>query len=118
MKKIIKYFASSAFLISSTLVFANDVATDDAAANDAAIEAGKTRAAVCIGCHGLKGEGKDPVNGQPAFPRIAGQIKDYLIKSVNDYKADKRNDPMMSAIAKGLSDTDIVNIASYYSSLK
>ncbi|MCN4143923.1 MAG: cytochrome c [Thiohalomonas sp.] len=113
MKKIIKCLASTAVLISSTLIF-----IDAAAANDAAIEAGKTGAAVCMGCHGLQGEGKDAINGQPAFPRIAGQIKDYLIKSVNDYKADKRNDPMMSAIAKGLSDTEIVNIASYYSSLK
>ncbi|MCU7939996.1 MAG: cytochrome c [gamma proteobacterium symbiont of Bathyaustriella thionipta] len=109
MKKItISCLISCALLISSTLSFAND----------ASFEAGKSRSTVCIGCHGLQGEGKAPANGQPAFPRIAGQIKDYLIKSVNDYKADKRNDPMMSAIAKGLSDVDIDNIASYYSSLK
>lgn len=108
MKIIINCLASCVFLISSALVYANDPA----------IEAGKLRAAVCIGCHGLQGEGKNAINGQPAFPRIAGQVKDYFVKSVNDYKADKRNDPMMSAIAKGLSDTDIVNLATYYSSLK
>lgn len=95
-------------LVMSTLVFANDPA----------IEAGKARSAVCMGCHGLQGEGKPAANGQPAFPRIAGQLKGYLIKSVNDYKTDKRNDPMMMAISKGLSDADINNLASYYSSLK
>ena len=107
-KIIINCLTSCVFLISSTLVFSNDPA----------IESGKVRSAVCIGCHGLEGEGKDALNGQPAFPRLAGQVKDYLVKSVNDYKSDKRNDPMMSAIAKGLSDTDISNLAAFYSSLK
>lgn len=110
MKKILtKWSLCSVLLISSsTFVYANDPA----------IEAGKIRSAVCMGCHGLQGEGKEPLNGQPAFPRISGQIKGYFVKSVIDYKTDKRNDPMMSAIAKGLSDDDINNLALYYASLK
>lgn len=107
-KIIINCLTCCAFLFSSALIFAND----------SAVDAGKLRAAVCIGCHGLQGEGKDALNGQPAFPRLAGQKKSYLVKSVNDYKEDKRDDPMMSAIAKGLSDIDINNLAAFYSSLK
>ena len=106
-----RWVITCTLLMSTSFVFA-----DDAIAADS--EAGKIRSAICIGCHGLNGEGKDAMNGQPPFPRIAGQIQGYFIKSVNDYKSDSRNDPMMGAIAKGLSDIDIVNLAVYYSALK
>ncbi len=81
-------------------------------------EAGKVKSAVCAGCHGLKGEGKDAPVGAPSFPRLAGQVKGYFIKSVNGYKNDTRTDAMMGAIAKGLSDVDIANLAAYYATLK
>ena len=120
--------------VGTLLSFASPVAADDAstianpeaadpeiadpeAANPetADLEAGKVRSFLCIGCHGLNGEGKEAAYGQPAFPRIAGQIQGYLIKSVNDYKSGSRDDPMMGAIAKGLSDDDIANLAAFYS---
>lgn len=85
-------------------------------AGDAA--AGKAKAPLCAGCHGVNGEGKPAANGQPAFPALAGQIEDYLVKSVKDYRSDARVDPLMGAIAKGLSDEDIANLAAYYASLK
>ena len=88
----------------------------DPSAGDA--EAGKVKSAVCAGCHGLKGEGKDAPVGTPSFPSLAGQVKGYFIKSVLDYKNDTRNDAMMGAIAKGLSDVDIANLAAYYATLK
>jgi cytochrome c553 len=92
------------------------VAAGDPSAGDA--EAGKVKSAVCAGCHGLEGEGKDAPVGAPSFPSLAGQVKGYFIKSVNDYKNDTRNDAMMGAIAKGLSDVDIANLAAYYANLK
>lgn len=91
-------------------------AAGDPSAGDA--EAGKVKSAVCAGCHGLKGEGKDAPVGAPSFPSLAGQVKGYFIKSVLDYKNDTRNDAMMGAIAKGLSDVDIANLAAYYATLK
>lgn len=91
-------------------------AAADPSAGDA--EAGKVKSAVCAGCHGLKGEGKDAPVGAPSFPSLAGQVKGYFIKSTNDYKNDTRNDAMMGAIAKGLSDADIANLAAYYATLK
>lgn len=57
-------------------------------------------------------------DGQPSFPRLAGQVPGYFIKAIYDYKKDLRNDAMMSAIAKGLTDIDIANLAAYYTSLK
>ena len=108
--------------VGTLLSFASLVAADDVSitANPeiANLEAGKVKSFLCIGCHGLNGEGKEAAYGQPAFPRIAGQVQGYLIKSVNDYKSGSRNDPMMGAIAKGLSDVDIANLAAFYSTKK
>ena len=81
-------------------------------------EAGKIKAALCSGCHGLNGEGKAMPDGQPAIPLIAGQIPAYFVKAMNDYKMDKRVDPVMNAISKGLTDPDIANLAAYYVTLK
>jgi len=88
----------------------------DAAVGDA--EAGKVKSAVCAGCHGMEGEGKEAPVGSPSFPSLAGQVASYFIKSVNAYKNDTRNDAMMGAIAKGLNDVDIANLAAYYTALK
>lgn len=85
-------------------------------AGDAA--AGAAKAPLCMGCHGVNGEGKPAANGQPAFPALAGQIEGYFIKATNDYKNDVRVDPLMGAISKGLSDEDIANLAAHYASLK
>jgi cytochrome c553 len=82
------------------------------------IEAGKLKSVLCSGCHGLNGEGKIMPDGQPAIPLLAGQIPGYFVKSIYDYKMDKRLDPVMNAITKGLTDVDIANLAAYYASLK
>lgn len=81
-------------------------------------EAGKQKSVLCSGCHGLNGEGKYMADVQSAYPSLAGQIPGYFIKSVYDYQKDIRNDPVMNAITKGLTDTDIANLAAYYAALK
>ncbi len=81
-------------------------------------EAAKVKVPLCSGCHGANGEGKEAADGQPAFPRLAGQIESYFIKALMDYKSDTRVDPVMNALAKGLSDEDIANLAAYYAALK
>ena len=81
------------------------------AAGDAA--AGKTKSASCQGCHGLNGKSTNP-----KVPNLAGQKKDYLISSMNDYKTDKRKDAMMGMAAKPLSDADIADLAAFYSGVK
>ena len=77
------------------------------------IEAGKNKAAeACASCHGA--DGNSPA---PNFPKIGGQYRTYLEKVLKDYKSGSRNDPIMSAMAAGLSPADIENLAFYYSSL-
>ncbi len=112
LSMLLKWVAAFILFANTSLFAADETITT---ANS---KAGKIRAVICIGCHGLNGEGKKAANGQPAFPRIAGQLNNYLIKSMNDYKSDLRKDPMMVAISKGLSDMDISNLAAFYSSQK
>lgn len=97
-------------------IFPISCVADDANKGDAA--AGKAKAALCMGCHGMSGEGKAMPAGQASFPRLAGQVPAYFIKSLYDFRTDTRNDAMMGAIAKGLSEPEIADLAAYYSTLK
>ncbi len=82
-----------------------------AQAGDAA--AGKAKSAMCAGCHGANG-----ISLVPTTPNLAGQQEAYFVKAVKAYKDGSRKDPMMGGLAKGLSDSDIDNLAAYYNSLK
>jgi cytochrome c553 len=82
-------------------------------ASAADIEAGKAKAASCAGCHGADG-----IAVNPAYPNLAGQNAQYLVAAIKAYKDGTRNNPVMGALVKALSDEDIENIAAYYQSLK
>ncbi|WP_100752202.1 c-type cytochrome [Vibrio salilacus] len=80
------------------------------------IEAGKAKAAVCAACHGADG-----MAVIPGYPHLKGQNEQYLVSSLNAYKAKQRNGALavvMQAQASMLSDADIANLAAYYASLK
>jgi cytochrome c553 len=77
------------------------------AVGDAA--AGKTLAKNCAACHGETGIGSNP-----AWPILAGQKPGYLVNVLKAFKAGLRKDPMMAGVSRGLSDTDIANLAAYY----
>jgi cytochrome c553 len=77
------------------------------------VAAGEEKSAMCQGCHGP--DGNSPMGD---FPSLAGQHDSYLIKQLNDFKAGKRSNEMMDAIAPTLSDEDITDIAAYFSSQK
>jgi cytochrome c553 len=81
-----------------------------AVAGDA--EAGKVKAASCAGCHGPEG-----VSSNPMWPNLAGQKEGYLVKQLKAFRDGIRTDPMMSPMAKPLTDADIENLAAYFSSL-
>jgi cytochrome c553 len=76
-------------------------------------EAAKGKISNCIGCHGI------PMY-HTAFPevysvpKIAGQSPDYIVKALQAYRAGDRSHPTMRAIARGLSDQDMADIAAYY----
>lgn len=73
---------------------------------------GKQLTGVCQSCHGAAG-----ISTNPLYPNLAGQKAPYLIKQLRDFKEGKRQDPVMSAMVKSLSEEDLNNIAEYYSEL-
>jgi cytochrome c553 len=75
--------------------------------------AGKAKYASCAGCHGPNGK-----SASPAFPSLAGKDAAYLTAALNDYKSGKKNNPMMSPQAKGLSDADIANLSAFLAAQK
>jgi cytochrome c553 len=64
---------------------------------------------VCGACHMADGS-----RGAPANPIIAGQHPEYLIKQLQEFKAGKRNNPVMKGFASTLSDDDMRNVATFY----
>jgi cytochrome c553 len=85
--------------------------TGSAIAADAA--AGKSKSGLCAGCHGANG-----ISTSPEIPNLAGQKEAYLVKAIKDYKSGARKNPMMNSMVGGLSETDIADLAAYFSSLK
>lgn len=77
------------------------------------VAAGKEKSQTCVACHGAEG-----ISATPQFPTIAGQYRDYLYKSLTDYKAGKRKNAIMGGIVAALSDQDMKDLASYYASLE
>jgi cytochrome c553 len=76
-------------------------------AGDAA--AGKEAAASCGGCHGDLG-----VSGSPATPSLAGQDAQYLVLSMQAYKAGTRTDETMKGMTAALDDNAIKNLSAFY----
>ncbi len=69
--------------------------------------------AVCAACHGADGN-----SGAPANPKLAQQHPEYLVKQLQEFKNDKRKDPVMKGFASALSDDDMRNIAWWVTSKK
>jgi cytochrome c553 len=74
---------------------------------------GKQKAATCVACHGENG-----ISPNDMWPNIAGQKKQYFIKQVKSFRDGERIDPLMSSIARMLSDEDIESLAVYYSQME
>lgn len=83
-------------------------------ASAADLEAGKARAATaCAVCHGPVG-----LSMQPNVPHLAGQPLFYLTEQLRNYRSGKRANEVMAVIAKPLTDAEIDNLATWYSSLQ
>lgn len=93
------------FALITVLVFTSSpVVAGDAAA-------GKAKSALCASCHGPTG-----ISPSPLWPNLAGQKEQYLVKQIKAFRDGIRQDPMMAPMVAALSDTDIDNLAAYFSS--
>ncbi|RTZ65601.1 MAG: cytochrome c [Aquificaceae bacterium] len=107
MSKLIKIGAT--LLVSATVLISG--------ASFAADGAELYKAKGCGACHGA--DAKTPI--MPAYPKIAGQNKEYLIQQMMDIKSGARNNGQtaaMKGIIASVSDDDIKTIAEYLSQLK
>ena len=73
----------------------------------------KSQEVLCSMCH--LGEMK----GQNEIPKLSGQHYDYIVKQLTDFKARTRHNDAgnMTAVAKTLSEEDIINLAQYIADL-
>lgn len=77
--------------------------------------AGREKVSMCIGCHEIPGY-KSSFPSVYHVPRIVGQNARYIESALHEYRNGARNHPTMTAVADGLSDRDIVDLAAYYGS--
>ncbi|WEY38480.1 c-type cytochrome [Paraburkholderia sp. SUR17] len=69
---------------------------------------------VCAACHGADGN-----SAGGAYPKLAGQHPEYLVKQLHDFKPAEgkpaaRSNPIMAGFAGALSDQDMQNVAAYF----
>ena len=77
--------------------------------------AGREKSFTCTGCHSSPGYR----NAYPGYtvPKLGGQKADYLIIALKAYReGDRKHETMHAQIAQ-LTDSDIIDIAAYFSQL-
>jgi cytochrome c553 len=67
----------------------------------------------CIGCHGAGG-----VSTVATYPSLKGLDAEFVRQNLTDFRSGARNNPVMNAMAAGLKDADIDDLADYIESLK
>jgi cytochrome c553 len=72
---------------------------------------GGTLALRCTMCHGARGVSTSDV------PNLAGQYSEVVYKQLMDYKNGQREHGLMQALAAGLSEQDIRDLAAFYAQL-
>jgi len=76
-----------------------------------AVGRGATLALNCTMCHGAQGMSLADA------PNLSGQYPEVVVKQLRDYRDARRTSSIMQAIARGLSDANIDDLAAYYASL-
>ena len=70
---------------------------------------GATVAATCQACHTADG-----TRGAPANPILQGQVPEYLVKQLTEFKSGKRDNAIMAGMSAALSEEDMKNVAAFY----
>lgn len=96
-----------AFSFSLAMLFAGASQADAAAGQSTYAAKG------CIGCHGAGG-----VSVASANPSLKGRDAAFVRQTLTEFRSGARKNPVMNAMAAGLNDADINNIADYIDSLK
>ena len=73
------------------------------------VQAGRTAAAACGGCHGETG-----VSKTPGTPSLAGLTPQYLTTAMKAYRSGQRKNETMKAMLAAAGDADIDHLALFY----
>ncbi len=98
-------------IAAAALVAAAALLTAPASAQD--VSAGARKAVACQACHGTDG-----MSRLPEAPNLAGQPVAYLERALRAYRSGERRNEVMSIAAKTLSDSDVRDLAAYFSSIQ
>ena len=105
-------------LLGIALCYAADAAADGFANNPVQIPADdpandtKALAAGCAACHGAQG-----IANNPAWPNLAGQKRGYLVAQIKAFRDGRRNNPLMNAAVRQLSNRQINRLAGFYAGI-
>ena len=80
------------------------------------VKAGQSKAAMCIGCHGIVGY-QSTFPEVYKVPKIAGQNDKYIVSALEAYKKGDRKHPTMRGIAISLTEQDMADLGAYYAQL-
>lgn len=110
--KLIATLLSAAVLAASAF---SAIAAEEkpAAAAKPDLVKGEASFATCAACHGADGN-----SGTPAYPKLAQQHPDYLVKQLREFKSGQRANAVMSGMAAALSEDDMKNISAWVSKNK
>lgn len=103
----------SLVLAALALLLPAAIAADPAAGQAIAMQGTSTGVAACMACHLPDGSG---VQGAP-FPRLAGLDAEYIVRQLQAFRDETRNDPSMSPVAKALTDEQSADVAAYFAGL-
>jgi len=83
------------------------------AASGSDIEAGRQKAQACFACHGPEGNSTNPV-----MPSLASQPAQFISMELYQFREGNRKDAQMTPMAASLSNSDMNDLAAYFSAQK
>jgi cytochrome c553 len=113
MNAEVKFLSDDALLKVSAYFASLDppqaAAPDKTKAEADPVQAGKTAAAACAGCHGDAG-----VSAIPGTPSLAGLDPKYTVAAMKAYKSGLRQNDLMKSMVASVDDQSMENIALFY----
>jgi cytochrome c553 len=112
-------FALAAAALAATFATTVAAQTAPAPAKPDLAKGQKIAGEVCAACHGADGNATAPAN-----PKLAGQVPEYIVKQLTNFKPGangrkpERENAIMTAFASQLSTQDMKDVAAFYASQK
>jgi cytochrome c553 len=84
-----------------------------ASAQEGSAEAGQTKSAACLACHGADG---NSIAADATWPSLAGQHPAYVVRQLEAFRSGERANDLMVSLVSTLSEQDMQDIAAWYAS--